>query len=262
MGYEKTIEKHFSNRAKRYDEYGNWVNNDNILSAMYNAIINTTKEPTDIIDIGAGTGAVSKYIINKLPHIHSIYAVDICKEMLCNIDDQRIVKCIASAEELPFSDNSFDIAISRQCLHYVEDLNKCLKEIYRVLCDSGIFVLGQIIPFGEDLKEYWSHLMMIRQPLRKHFFSQDDWVRVCSRNGFRLLFVQNPQTNGSLDGWVKKYQITDLSKIEKYRSMLINAPIHYKKRYQIKEVNNDIEYATYWSIMCFIREDTIESICR
>ena len=259
MNYEKTIAKHFTDRASRYDEYGNWVNNDVILSAILNAVLGAAKRSVDIIDIGSGTGAVSKYMIDKLPQVHSVYAVDICKEMLDKIDDPRIKKVIASAESLPFYGNSFDVALSRQCLHYVEDLNKCIMEIHRVLRDNGIFVLGQIIPCEENTKEYWSQLMRIRQPLRIHYFSQNDWIQVCSDNGFRLLFIQNLKTKGSLDGWVKKYHITESSQIKKYRYKLLSAPLDYKNKYQIDEVNNNIEYTTYWSIMCFIKENTIEN---
>ncbi|QSB02068.1 class I SAM-dependent methyltransferase [Methylomonas sp. EFPC1] len=58
----------------------------------------------------------------------------------------------------PFGDNSFDLIIAVDCLHFSKDLSLMLNEIRRVLKRNGIFIAALHTP--EDIK---------RQTLSKYF---------------------------------------------------------------------------------------------
>jgi ubiquinone/menaquinone biosynthesis C-methylase UbiE len=59
-------------------------------------------------------------------------------------------------ENLPFQDNKFDLVICRNAIDHVEDADKCVKEVERVLKDGGVFYLA-INTFSGLL--YWYKLI-------------------------------------------------------------------------------------------------------
>ena len=58
-----------------------------------------------------------------------------------------------SAEEIPFSDSTFDVVISNGVFNLVVDKVKALSEVYRVLKPGGRFMLADQILAGELPKE-------------------------------------------------------------------------------------------------------------
>ncbi|MCK4589461.1 MAG: methyltransferase domain-containing protein [Nanoarchaeota archaeon] len=75
-----------------------------------------------VLDLGAGTGFLNNFFDN-------ITSVDSSEELLKQNKNPTKIK--ASAEDLPFEDNSFDWVISVTAIHHFE-LNKAIKEIKRV----------------------------------------------------------------------------------------------------------------------------------
>ena len=63
-----------------------------------------------ILDIGAGTGIVSRFFKN-------VVSLDPSKKMLEKIKGEKLV---GKAEELPFKDKSFDMIISLTALHHAD----------------------------------------------------------------------------------------------------------------------------------------------
>ncbi len=251
MSFEQEVSKHFSMRADRYDSCGNWVRNNDILNAMVSEFPVPEEQSFEIVDLGTGTGAVATYIMDNYKGICSLSVVDICGEMLNKISNPKILKYVASLENLPFEDNSFDIAVSRQCLHYVENLEIAIDEIKRVLRPGGLMVLGQIVPLENQYKKYWDEIMRLRQPLRKRSYSEKDWIQCFTDAGFVVRSVRNMQNRGSVLGWIKKYNVSDRDLVDKYRTMYLNAPEAFLQSYNVVEIDDNIEYTTYWTILSF-----------
>ena len=95
-----------------------------------------------IIDVGSGTGDLVDLILKKKLN-NKIYSTDLNKEMLKYGKKKFISKKIkfieANAEKLPFKDDFFDKYIISFCLRNVTDLEKTLKESYRILKPGGSF---------------------------------------------------------------------------------------------------------------------------
>lgn len=248
----REISKHFSNRADTYDAIGTWVKNDAILSFMLSCIPDSPEYSIRIIDLGAGTGAVSNYIYNNYMHKKEITAVDICPDMLSKILNPEIEKCIASVEEMPFDDDTFDVAVSRQCLHYVENLDQAVQEIKRVIKDTGTLILSQIVPLESQTKEYWCKLTKFRQPLRKNYFSESDWISLLENKGFTPVSIKRFSHRGSVLKWAQKYKINDKVKINAYKNLLLNAPKQFLKEYDVQQNMNDVNYNSFWFVAKFM----------
>jgi ubiquinone/menaquinone biosynthesis C-methylase UbiE len=103
---------------------------------------------TDFLEIGSGTGEVSKYIAKN--YIGSVIATDIDPEQIAiarrgcaniaNLTFQEI-----DAVDLPFDNESFDVVLSFGVLHHVDKWKTALEEVKRVLRPGGYFIYAEVI---------------------------------------------------------------------------------------------------------------------
>ena len=100
---------------------------------------------TTLIDVGSGTGDIAKLYLNKINYRGSVCCVDKNKRML-DLNKKRFKKSAkvkwfcSSAEKLPFKNNHFDYYTISFGIRNVSNLNKALKEAYRVLKPGGRFL--------------------------------------------------------------------------------------------------------------------------
>lgn len=87
-----------------------------------------------------------------------------------------LVTVVANAEQIPFSDQQFDLVLCTQMLEYVPDPGLVISEIQRVLKPGGTFILSVPSAFPRDAEEErWRFLPAgIRQLLAG--FSQTEIV--------------------------------------------------------------------------------------
>jgi Methylase involved in ubiquinone/menaquinone biosynthesis len=109
------------------------------------------------IDMGTGPG----YLGLAMARITSmeVWLLDISDEMIVyaqkNIMERqlgnRVHAICADVHNLPFTDNSIDLVVSRGSVFFWEDLQQAFREIYRVLKPGGMTYIGG--GFGsEELK--------------------------------------------------------------------------------------------------------------
>jgi len=90
--------------------------------------------PGSVLDLGSGTGASYTDLTN-----FDVTALDPDEQMLSlNNFDKKVV---GKGEELPFNENSFDNVLCCFVWRNVDDTEKALSEVYRVLKPGGKFIL-------------------------------------------------------------------------------------------------------------------------
>ena len=100
---------------------------------------------TTLIDVASGTGDVAKLFLEKIEYKGYVYCVDESMEML-NLNKKKFkeisnIKYFCNnAEKLPFKSNYFDYYTISFGLRNVENINKALREAYRVLKPGGRFL--------------------------------------------------------------------------------------------------------------------------
>ena len=99
----------------------------------------------DVLDVGCGSGQFTSILVNSLASFNSITGIDVDEEVLKNAREsfpgKDIVFQTASSHNLPFNDNSFDMAVISKALHHLENPERGLNEMYRVLKPGGLFLL-------------------------------------------------------------------------------------------------------------------------
>jgi SAM-dependent methyltransferase len=102
--------------------------------------------PTRVLEIAAGTGAVTRALADALPERTSIVATDLNQPMLDRasaIGTSRPVEWRqADAMQLPFEDESFDAVVCQFGAMFFPDRAKAYAEARRVLKPGGVYLFN------------------------------------------------------------------------------------------------------------------------
>ena len=131
--------------------------------------------PADVLDIGCGTGTLTRQIYDALPAdtLRRVCGVDAAEAMIAVANKKAgprpgLEFAAALAEDLPYPDASFDRALSTFFFHHLNyDLKvKALAEIWRVLRPGGqAAILDVDIPYTRfGALCAWSGYYLFRQP--------------------------------------------------------------------------------------------------
>lgn len=140
------LKEKFDENADNYDKIRKLIIPcfDDLYNITQN-LANTDKESPKILDLGAGTGLLTKYIFKKYPK-GEFTLIDLSEEMLKIAknrfkDINKFEYIVADYCEHYFQD-SFDIIISSLSIHHLEDADKkkLYKKAYNSLNNGGIFL--------------------------------------------------------------------------------------------------------------------------
>jgi SAM-dependent methyltransferase len=109
------------------------------------------REPARVLEIGCGRGELAERMSRELRA--SVVAVDQSKRMVELTAAQGVPAVVADAQDLPFPDDSFDCAVAAWMLYHVQDLDRALSELRRVLRPDGRLVAAT--SSERNLGELW-----------------------------------------------------------------------------------------------------------
>ncbi|MFL5356941.1 bifunctional demethylmenaquinone methyltransferase/2-methoxy-6-polyprenyl-1,4-benzoquinol methylase UbiE [Archangium sp.] len=110
------------------------------------------QEGSAVLDCATGTGDLALAFKRKVGASGRVVGTDFCKEMLDNApakaarEGLQLEFQVADAMDLPFADNSFDVASIAFGIRNVDDPVKCLEEMGRVVRPGGRVV---VLEFGQ-----------------------------------------------------------------------------------------------------------------
>lgn len=145
-GDSKDSRQQFDRWAKTYDRspaqllFFRWVH-----QRLLNEVANWADLPASILDIGCGTGKLLERLSVRFPGA-TLTGVDASDGMIkrAAVRLPNAVVRHATAENLPFEDESFDLVTSTISFHHWSDQAKGLREVSRVLRASGRFILADL----------------------------------------------------------------------------------------------------------------------
>ena len=152
---QKLVNKVFNSVADKYDLM-NDITSLGIHRSWKNDLINwlAPQSTQNLADIAGGTGDIANKFL--IAGGNSAHVFDINKEMIQtgkqkyrNINNMDWT--IASAENIPVLDNSFERATMSFGLRNITNRNKSLEEIYRILKPGGRFICLEFSHVENDL---------------------------------------------------------------------------------------------------------------
>lgn len=142
------VKKSFNRHAHTYDHYAGLQHaQSRVLLQLLNGAA-----PSEILDIGMGTGNMTARLVEKYPAAH-IHGCDIALNMLAcarvkkSLTSNKNLFIAADTEFLPYRENRFDLVLAGYTLQWVVDAARAFREVLRVLKPGGVFLCSI---FGEE----------------------------------------------------------------------------------------------------------------
>ena len=143
-----------------------------------------------VLDVACGDGT---YTISACKRGARVFGVDLSRDMLeaarqraadCK---QNLPWCVASAEELPFESERFDVVIAVTALCFVKNPQRSIQEATRVLRPGGSLIVGELGRYS-----LWAISRKVRGWLGSltwrgvHFWSYGNLRKLIEQSGLRF----------------------------------------------------------------------------
>lgn len=139
------VRHNFSKHAAEYERYAQV---QKTVAENLVACLPTICDQDRVLEIGCGTGVLSRKLLRKHPRMNLILS-DIAHGMSRKVavDYPHLPVVDADAACLPFADASFDLICSSSVYQWVDNLPRAFAELHRVLRPGGRIILAL---FGEQ----------------------------------------------------------------------------------------------------------------
>ena len=112
---------------------------------------------SSVLDLGAGTGAMTRHLIARIPRVYAVDPDPRMREVLSsNCPEATVLEGVA--EEVPLPDACVDAVVMSSAWHWV-DPDRAIAEVARVLRDGGTLALvwnrgDRGVPWVSDLEDF------------------------------------------------------------------------------------------------------------
>jgi len=164
---------------KYTDQYENWFEkNRYVYKSEINAIREILPDFKDGIEIGVGSGRFAEPLGIK-------FGIEPSYKMRKVAQSRGIEAVDSAAENLPFKDCSFDLALMITTLCFLDDERKAFVEIYRILKPGGYFINGFVdknSKVGSVYQKNKQKSIFYREAI---FFTTEEVVKILKEVGFK-----------------------------------------------------------------------------
>lgn len=200
---QDTVVSHFTARAYKYDDSSKWCTDDEMLKTIVQCL--SPRPDGTVLDIACGTGLISRQFHGK---VKTLVGIDITEAMFHKAKALTDALVKASAERLPFRDGSFDIALERQGIQFMEAA-AAVREMARVTKPGGKVCLIQLCAYGPEDQEEYFEILRLRNPARRNFFRREDLAKLLVDAGCVEVGVTDFISEEDVDRWADNGAIED-----------------------------------------------------
>ena len=165
---------------KYSDEYDRWfVVNKYAFQSELKAIKSVMPDSGKGVEIGVGSGIFAE-------PLGITEGIEPSQAMRDKAKKKNINTLDGVAENLPYSDNSFDFALMVTTICFVDDVVKSFHEAHRILSDNGRLIIGFVdknSPLGQVYQQYKEDSIFYKNAL---FYGTEDVFKILKNTGFEI----------------------------------------------------------------------------
>jgi ubiquinone/menaquinone biosynthesis C-methylase UbiE len=232
----------FSTRAQTYSASANWIADQSLIRAHIEAA--ESKRGGSVLEVCCGTGMVGR---NFRADGWQINGIDLTRGMA--EEANRYFPCICTpAENIPFLDRSFDVVVLRQAYFLLDDGQKVLAEISRVLKDDGIFILSQTVPFSAEDSPWLEHIHRTKQFQLKEFFTTETLGAELEQQYFSITTTSGLSVRENINRWMAAAPELTAEKQAEVCGLIANAPEPYRSMHRVEVTGGEVFEDWHWTI--------------
>ena len=151
----------WSKRAVKYNQL-DWVNRDILIKGMLDIVDGC--HPGRALDVGTGTGKIMKAVRGKYPQCEC-WGIDCSEEMLSRIEDKDnyILRNVNADNLSGINNDYYDLVTARMVFHHIENSEKVMSEIKRVLKPGGIFIVCEGNPPSVRAIDWYTQMFSYKE---------------------------------------------------------------------------------------------------
>jgi SAM-dependent methyltransferase len=179
--------RHWSRIAAEWLAWARTPNHDAFWAYRASLVAFIGQGRGEALDVGCGEGRVSRVLKDcgyRVTATDPVEAFVSAAEQAGSADEYKV----AAAANLPFADETFDLAIAYNVLMDIEDVPTALREIRRVLRASGTLVISIVHPFA-DRGHFVGPEADAAFAVQDSYFGRKRFEVVEERNGLQMHFA-------------------------------------------------------------------------
>ncbi|RFB18050.1 class I SAM-dependent methyltransferase [Bacillus sp. HNG] len=196
------------------------------------------------LDIATGGGHTANALA---PLVGQVTAFDLTPEMLAAAE--KFIKgnghlnvefVEGDAENLPFSDETFDIVSCRIAPHHFPNITSFVSEVSRVLKPGGQFLLDDnVAPENDEFDEFYNTVEKKRDYSHFRAWKKSEWLQMLENEGFEIQELYRFEKTFEFESWCNRMHLSDLEKTE-LTDYMLHASSKIKQKFRIQIENNKI----------------------
>ncbi|MDR4886832.1 methyltransferase domain-containing protein [Fredinandcohnia sp. QZ13] len=196
------------------------------------------------LDIATGGGHTANALA---PLVGKVTAFDLTPEMLAaaekfiNGNGHLNVEFVeGDAENLPFSDETFDIVSCRIAPHHFPNITSFVSEVSRVLKTGGQFLLDDnVAPENDEFDKFYNTVEKKRDYSHFRAWKKSEWLQMLENEGFEIQELYRFEKTFEFESWCNRMHLSDLEKAE-LTDYMQNASSKIKQKFRIQIENHKI----------------------
>jgi len=203
-----------------------------------------------LLDLGCGGGHVS---YRASPRVASVVACDVTPSMLDTVmrtaADRHLANIAveqATAERMPFADDSFDVLVTRYSTHHWQDRDAGLREARRVLKPGGLAVFIDVVSPEPALLDSWLQtLELLRDVSHVRNYRASEWTAALGAAGFNIAGCTARRLPLRFADWVARTR-TPAEQVAAIRALQEAAPREVREHFLMQADGSfTLDTATY-----------------
>jgi ubiquinone/menaquinone biosynthesis C-methylase UbiE len=191
----------------------------------------------ELLDIATGGGHTANAFA---PLVNKVKAIDLTSKMLeaaekfiAGNGHKNVSFFKGDAEDLPFQNGSFEMVTCRIAPHHFPNVEKFIKEVYRVLKSNGQFLLDDnVVPEDDEFDLFYNTIEKIRDYSHFRAWKKTEWLSMLELNGFEIMEWHRFEKTFRFEPWCNRMNLS-LEDKEKLNQFILSASQEVKNKFKI-----------------------------
>lgn len=250
MDIKKEVINQFGNNADSYvDSKGHAKGNDLKMMVEHSGVDHNSI----LLDVATGGGHTANAFA---PLVNKVIAYDLTPKMLeaakkfiISNGHKNVEFVQGDAENLSFSNETFDFVTCRIAAHHFPSLKQFIKETYRVLKNNGCFLLiDNVAPEIKELDKFYNDIEKQRDQSHYRAWKKSEWIKFLEEEKFTIESMFRFEKKFNFVEWCERMKL-NISEMRDLEKKISNSSPEIMTHFNIEIENNRVNSFTGESVL-------------